>query len=77
MNMASRLLAMDAEKVTKQMLTCIGETDIGLPEVKTPALRSAIGFSAKMQRIKATAPPDDGAAVFVMDPMMINRQILP
>ena len=46
MNMASRILAMDAGEVTKQTLTCIEETDIDLPEVKIPALRSVIGFIA-------------------------------
>ena len=46
MNMAGRILAMDAGKVTKQMLTCIEEADIDLPEVKPTVLRRVIGFSA-------------------------------
>ena len=46
MNMAGRILAMDTGKVTKQMLTCIEEADIELPEVKPTVLRSVIGFSA-------------------------------
>ena len=46
MNMASRILAMDAGKVTKQMLTCIEEADIVLPVIKAPALRRVIGFCA-------------------------------
>lgn len=46
MNMASRILAMDAGEVTKQTLTRIEEADIDLPEVKTPVLRRVIGFSA-------------------------------
>ncbi len=46
MNMASRILTMDAGKVTKQTLTRIEETDIDLPEVKIPTLRRVIGFSA-------------------------------
>ena len=46
MNMAGRILAMDAGKVTKQTLTCIEETDIDLPEIKKAPCRNVIGFSA-------------------------------
>ena len=46
MNMASRILAMDAGKVTKQTLTRIEETDIELPEIKKAVYTNVIGFTA-------------------------------
>ena len=46
MNMAGRILAMDAGKVTKQILTRIEETDIELPETKPAVRGNVIGFTA-------------------------------
>ena len=46
MNMASRILAMNAGDVTKQTLTRIEETDIELPEIKMAVYANVIGFTA-------------------------------
>ena len=49
MNLASRVITMDADKITKKILTTIEAEDVIIPEIKRSAMQTVrrIGFSAR------------------------------